>query len=379
MRSLDTLISTLLLAFLMVACIPGSTLPLATETASQSPLPADTSTPTSTDTATLTLSPTITRTPPVLPSPYQADLLYEGDTPHTYITDTCQYLRDRWASTSAAPGTVVMVIMFHYIVDDDTVPDPYNIRIRDFHLLMGDLMNNGFEAITTLQLADFMEHNSWIPERSVLLVVDDRKSKVWFDLYFREYWEADGWPVVNAYISAERDGKDALNWIDQEILNAEGWVDYQAHGVVHNIPMAPGVSDEYITSELEGSIDAFQLHFGKSPIAIIWPGGNFFKRPVEIARQLGYRLGFTVNPRGPLMYNWVPLADEVDPRRPTWIPEGTMDDPLLVLPRYWPDAALHIPDVVQVNLDASAYAEANRASELDYYDIVCSPTYGPLP
>ena len=57
-----------------------------------------------------------------------------------------------------------------------------------------------------------------------------------------------------------------------------------------------------------------------------------------------------------------------------------MGDPLLVLPRYWDtDAAAHLQDVIQLNLEAAAYAESNRQLELDYYDIVCSPTYGPLP
>ncbi len=367
----------LLILFLAACTGGGNPLPASpTSTSTQ----ADTAIPTLTSTATITLPPTQTRTPPVLPGTFQADFLYEGDTPHTYIADTCQYLHDRWASTSAAPGTVVMVIMFHSIVSDDSIPGANQITRTEFRHLIGDLMNNDFEAITTRQLADFMEFNSYIPERSVLLVVDDRHYRQYFDEFFREYWEVDGWPVVNAFISASRDSLDASIWKDQEELYPEGWVDYQAHGVVHNTPMWPGVSDEYITGELQGSIDAFQLHFGKSPIAIIWPGGGFFQRPVQIARELGYRLGFTVNPRGPLMYNWVPLADEVDPRRPSWTPEGTMGDPLLVLPRYWDsDAAAHLQDVVQLNLDAAAHAESNRQVELDYYDIVCSPSLGPLP
>jgi peptidoglycan/xylan/chitin deacetylase (PgdA/CDA1 family) len=157
-------------------------------------------------------------------------------------------------------------------------------------------------------------------------------------------------------------------------------VDYQAHGVIHNIPMGPDSTDEYIYGELQGSIDRFLLHFGERPIAIIWPGGGFAKRPVEVARELGYRLGFTVNPRGPLMYNWVLLADALDPRRPSWMPEGDMRDPLLVLPRYWDtDAIIHMDEVIQMGQEAAAYAESNKAIELEYYDIVCSPTYGLIP
>ena len=273
-----------------------------------------------------------------------------------------------------------MVIMIHSILAGYITPGPDQINEKQLTEMLGSLQNRGFEAITTAQLADFLEHNSRIPEHSVLLVVDDRHHTQYFDQYFRPYWEADQWPVVNAYISAERDGYDASVFKEQELLNAEGWVDYQAHGVVHNYPMWPGASDAYITNELQGSIDAFQSHFNKTPIAIIWPGGGFSSRSVEIARQLGYRLGFTTTPRGPLMFNWVPLSDVADPQRPSWVPEGSVHDPLLVLPRYWDtDASLHLDNVVQMGQEAAAFAQQNKATELEYYDILCSPQYGPIP
>jgi hypothetical protein len=99
-----------------------------------------------------------------------------------------------------------------------------------------------------------------------------------------------------------------------------------------------------------------------------------------MARQLGYRIGFTTSPRGPLMFNWVPLSDYEDPRRPSWHPEGQMNDPLLLLPRYWnKDAIDHLDKVIQISEEAAAYAEQNKATELLYYDIVCAPTYGPIP
>jgi hypothetical protein len=80
------------------------------------------------------------------------------------------------------------------------------------------------------------------------------------------------------------------------------------------------------------------------------------------------------------MFDWVPLSDNIDPRRPSWIPDGPVNDPLMVLPRYWDtDAVIHIPQVMQIGQEAGAYAEKNRSTELDYYDIVCVPQFGPLP
>ena len=132
--------------------------------------------------------------------------------------------------------------------------------------------------------------------------------------------------------------------------------------------------------ELQKPIEAFQEHFHKNPIAVIWPGGGFTPQAVEVARSLGYQLGFTTNPRGPVMFDWIPLADIPDPRRPTWIPEGPVLDPLMVLPRYWDtDAIIHINEVIQAGQEAAAYAEQNNATELEYYDIVCAQKYGAIP
>ena len=379
--------SWLLLAALLTACsagLPPSTpTPTTAPTATASMTPSHTHTPTITPspTHTPTITPTFTasaiRTPPALPGPYQTSLLDRLDPPHAYIEDTCQYLRDKWTSTNSPPGTVAIAIMNHSITTD-AVTGVDQMALDDFRALMDRLHEDGFQAITTAQLADFLEHNAAIPARSALIIADDRRTKQYFDEWFRQYWDEWGWPVVGAWISTDLSSEEL--WQEQVDLHNEGWVDYQAHGVVHNLPMWPGVADSYILSELQGSIDAFQEHFNKAPIAIIWPGGGFSTHSVPMARQLGYRLGFTTSPRGPLMYNWIPLSDINDPRRPSWPPEGPMNDPLLLLPRYWnKDTIEHLDEVLQISQEAAAYAEANRATELEYYDIVCAPTYGQIP
>jgi peptidoglycan/xylan/chitin deacetylase (PgdA/CDA1 family) len=316
------------------------------------------------------------RTPPALPGDYQTALLNPKDTPRAYLLDTCQYLHDKWDPANASPGTVVMTVMFHSVTQDEVTRDN-QISFDQFDELMQGLKANGFEAINATQLADFLEHNARIPPRSVLLLADDRHYAWYFNSLFLPYYKKYGWPVVNAWISAT-DAPAGL-WQENVDLEQEGWVDHQAHGVVHNIPAGPGSTDEYLLGELQGSVDAFQEHFGKRPIAYIWPGGGFTPRSVELARESGYRLGFTVNPRGPVMFNWVPQADAEDDMRPSYIPEGPAADPLLTLPRYWDtDALVHLGAVSQIGDEAAAYAAQNKAAELEYYDIICAETHGPL-
>jgi hypothetical protein len=371
-----------LLIALLAACAPSPASPTvdvgmlstqAYETAfaalqpTETPIPTDTPLP----------PPTAVRTPPALPPDFTTNRLI--DPPHTYIQDTCQYLYDKWNSNNAAPGTVVMVIMLHGIVKDAVAGNPNAITVQDFNQMMNDLKEQGFEAINATQMADFMDHNTMIPARSVLLIQDDRHVAENFNEHFRPYYEQWGWPVVNAWISWE-DGPRALSLQDNIALEAEGWVDHQSHGYVHNINMNDDSTDEFIKGEFEGSINDLQTNFNKTPVAIIWPGGGFGVRPVQFARQYGYRLGFTINPRGPVMYNWIPLADQPDPGRPAFLPEGYVNDPRMVIPRYWPyQVRSELDNVRNIGKEAAAHAEGNKATELEYYDIMCAPAMGQIP
>ena len=80
------------------------------------------------------------------------------------------------------------------------------------------------------------------------------------------------------------------------------------------------------------------------------------------------------------MYNWIPQADNINPSNPVAIPETPAGNPLMTIPRYWDtDARNKLDDVRQISAQAAQYAEQNKAIELEYYDIVCAPTYGAIP
>jgi hypothetical protein len=52
----------------------------------------------------------------------------------------------------------------------------------------------------------------------------------------------------------------------------------------------------------------------------------------------------------------------------------------MTLPRYWDtDVRAHLDEVRTIGQDAAAYAQQNKATELEYYDILCSPQLGPIP
>lgn len=333
---------------------------------------------TSTDSANTSLTQQIEQnTPPVLPPIYQSAYLNPLDTPRTYLEDTCIALRRKLDPLTAEPGTVVMILALHEIYNSP-IEDPDGITAIELANIMQQLKDQGFEAINTKQFLFFMKRNIKIPPRSVLIIQDGNNDRGNFERNFRKNWEDWGWPVVNGWVS-EPSTPESM-WEENKALENEGWVDHEAHGVFPGTVLSDDTSKAVITRELEGSLTGFADHFGKTPYAIIWPGGGFGLRPVRAARQLGYQLGFTTNARGPVMYNWIPLANEVDPARPSYIPEGPVNDPLMTLPRYSPSQILESIDTVRlIGKEAAAYARANKAAELEYYETVCRPSYGPVP
>jgi peptidoglycan/xylan/chitin deacetylase (PgdA/CDA1 family) len=291
-----------------------------------------------------------------------------------------------------------MAVMLHGIVKSDVIEDPNAITVSDFRQMMRDLKEQGFESITAPQLADFLDHNAKIPQRSVLLILDDRRPGSAIDHvypFLEEYnWTLTlAWPIGEGEDSTDKkppvfgnsyDQKNGLTfqslWQQIEAYYALGRFDVQAHGFNHNTNITSASTEEFIRSEIYNPITILEQHFGKKPIAFIWPGGSFTPRAAQVAREAGYRLGFTINPRGPVMHNWVPLADQEDPARPAYLPEGYVKDPRMVIPRYWPyQVQSNLDTVRNIGKDAAAYAEQNKATELEYYDIMCAPTLGAIP
>jgi hypothetical protein len=258
--------------------------------------------------------------------------------------------------------------MYHSIVPQGDPVTAYSaISEGYFHTIMQTAEDLGFEAITTQQLVDFLYHNERIPPRSMILIVDDRKRAAYFDI-FLPYLKKHSWKVVNAWIS--HPDTPTYLWAENRQLAEDGWVEFQAHGVIHNITLSEEALPEYVHQEIYDPLTAIPEHFGvPAPIAFIWPGGRFSAYAVRVAREAGYQIGLTAYARGPMMYNWIPQGVE----------ERAAADPLLVLPRAWStNAANNLYDAAALGEAAGAYAEENRYSEVDWYNHYCVD-YPPIP
>jgi hypothetical protein len=266
----------------------------------------------------------------------------------------------RWSAEGSEPGTVVVPIMFHSIVQNGTrVTDLKDISADQFLDFVTYAQYMGFETITTQELLGFLTENASIPPRSMMIIVDDRRPGLIRE-WLMPVLEENDWTVTSAYIADPGSLTWAWDLMDQ--LFSLGRMDVQSHGFTGQLYIVPETPEDQIQNEIWNSTAVLEEHFGTRPIAFIWPGGNFTPLSVQIARQGGYELGFTAYSRGPLLFNWIPLGEE----------ERAVNDPLMVLPRAWSSAVnVNLDDAVKIGEQAAAFAEQNFQTEADWYRTYC--------
>ncbi|MCO6451003.1 MAG: polysaccharide deacetylase family protein [Caldilineales bacterium] len=323
-------------------------------------------------TATPTPLPTPTPSPvappvdaPTLPQ-FTSSLLLSGVQPQTYIDNPCDYLAKRWDPANSKPGTIVVPIMYHGVGKranrghgDTWTPINY------FKQTAAKAKELGYETVTAEQVADFLENNAPIPERSMMMIVDDRRLGT-VEWQFMPVLEQNDWTLTLGWITGDV-ARLADVWDRLERLHGTGRLDIQAHGFRH-LYMIEGTPVDKIYEELFEPVQAIQDRFGARPVAFVWPGGNFTPTTVQTARDAGYRTAYTAFSRGPLMYNWTPLGKG----------EREMNDPLMVLPRYWayPGMVQQLEKAASIGKEAKEFALAEFPVEAAYYRDYCG---GELP
>jgi peptidoglycan/xylan/chitin deacetylase (PgdA/CDA1 family) len=280
-----------------------------------------------------------------------------------YVDDPCIYLENRWGERKAAPGTIVVPIMFHSILaPGKQATKAEEITSEYFAFFMDYAKGLGFETVTTAELVDFLKENKAIPKYSMILILDDRRPDT--PQLFMPYLEANDWTLTLAFPTTDQTSDNL--WEKIEGYVDTGRVEVQSHGHNH-VYIQSYTSMDVVEEEIYKPIEVIQEHFGTTPQALIWPGGNFTPDAVEMAKEAGFDIGFTVYSRGPLMYNWIPLGER----------ERTVDDLLMVLPRAWSSAAdVALNQALQISEAAEKQADEVMAQEQLYYSLFCQAAEG---
>ena len=188
-----------------------------------------------------------------------------------------------------APEDDVKVLVLNYHMVNPMVIS-LAIDPTDFEWQMKYLVDHGYHTISTDELYDFMEGKGALPDRPVLITFDDGYVDNYTNAYpiLKKYNLKATIFIVTGFVSSR---KGYLTWDQLREMEQHG-IMAQSHTVTH--ARLPELPDERIREELVESKRTAEAELGHPIDFIAYPTGVHDLHIVSIAKEAGYRGGFTV-------------------------------------------------------------------------------------
>ena len=182
----------------------------------------------------------------------------------------------------------VPVLSYHQVNDEDN--NALTVPTAVFEQQMAYLHDNGYHAITPDQLNAYLTEGAPLPEKPVLITFDD---------VYRDNYE-NAFPVLQKYgmtatiflISDFMDRFDKyLTWQQVQEMSEAG-IYMGAHTLSHF--ELPGLSKAELYQQIEGGKLAIEWKTLRFTEYIAYPCGSYNADVLAVARDCGYKCGFTV-------------------------------------------------------------------------------------
>jgi len=179
---------------------------------------------------------------------------------------------------------------------------PLCVSEETFARQMAFLADNGYHAIGIGELLGFLNYRRGLPEKSVLITIDDGYRSAYEIAYpiLRRHGFTAALFVYTDFIGS---GVKSLTWEQLEEMKAAGF-DVGSHTVTHcdlskkEKGEDDGTYRERVKQELLESKRMLDERLNQDTIALAYPYGNAAPEILPLCHSLGYRLGVTVRPGG---------------------------------------------------------------------------------
>jgi peptidoglycan/xylan/chitin deacetylase (PgdA/CDA1 family) len=202
----------------------------------------------------------------------------------------------RLGGLTAERYQTVPVLVYHQFAEKST--SKMTVSREAFEAQMQLLRDKGYRVIPLAQLVAFAEFRAQIPEKSVVITIDDGW-RTTYDIAFpilKKY----GYPAtLFVYTQLISGGAKTLSWELVREMAAQG-LDVQCHTVTHrNLALQEDgeSADQYFAAVRREIVEATNLieqKTGRRPTVLAYPYGDTNGLAVELLRKQGYRAAFTV-------------------------------------------------------------------------------------
>jgi peptidoglycan/xylan/chitin deacetylase (PgdA/CDA1 family) len=190
----------------------------------------------------------------------------------------------------------VPILVYHQFSNDHS--DKLTIKTENFYEQMLYLKENGFKVIGLDQLLDFMEFKSPLPEKAIVITIDDG----WLSTYEIAYpiLKKFGFPATLFVYTDFIEGDQAMNWSQLKEM-AENGFDIQSH--THSYQSLTMIREnesfknyfDFLVQEIEASKMAIRHHLNRDCRYLAYPYGETNPLVISLVKKLGYRAAFTIN------------------------------------------------------------------------------------
>ena len=184
----------------------------------------------------------------------------------------------------------IPVLNYHQINDLDH--NLLTINSKQFDRQMQYLADNGYTTITPDELADSLDSGKKLPEKSILITLDDGYKDNYTCAFpiLKKYSMKATIFLITDYVNTY---PKYLNWNEiNEMQTAD--INFESHTLSH-IDLTKAATDVDLRKQLVNSRKVLEWRLHKKINFIAYPGGAYNTHVSEAAREAGYRGAFTVN------------------------------------------------------------------------------------
>ena len=185
------------------------------------------------------------------------------------------------------------VLMYHYFYDDingETALNSNFMPISSFEKQLNYLNENNYYYPTWDEVADFVDGKIDLPDKSVVLTMDDGDESVFnLALPLLEKYEV----TATAFIITSIIDENELKKYADSIIDLESHTDdmHRGGGTYGHGGIFPALSLEESTEDLKTSI----RKLGGNSGALAYPFGDCTKKTKEAAKNAGFKVAFTTS------------------------------------------------------------------------------------
>jgi peptidoglycan/xylan/chitin deacetylase (PgdA/CDA1 family) len=210
-------------------------------------------------------------------------------------------LKDRNRAGLSPEGfQTIPVLTYHRFAEN--CDSPLCMPAATFELQMQYLKKNGYHAITAEQLLAFLEYRERLPEKSVLITMDDGYRSVYEIAYpiLKKYGFTATLFIYTSFVGASR---MAITWEQLKEMQRSGFT-IGSHSIYHSdlTRLKEGETEqEYlarIKEELYGSKKIIDQKLGQNTYIFAYPFGYYDQRSIQTAREAGYKIAMSVKRGG---------------------------------------------------------------------------------